>query len=169
LDIFAEIIRKSVSNLKSYLCQQPQNYKRQSPRMNIQITSSEIDVEACRTSIADDAAGGMVVFVGAVRDNTKGRSVVRLEYEAYTPMAIKVLEQICVRAQSMFGLLQITVHHRIGILTVGEVAVAIAVSAPHRKAAFEGCQFIIDELKKDVPIWKKECFTDGDSWLTDRP
>jgi molybdopterin synthase catalytic subunit len=139
------------------------------PKMNIQILSSAIDVEACRTSVADDAAGGVVVFVGAVRDNTKGRSVVRLEYEAYTPMALKVLSQICVRAKAMFGLLKITVHHRIGNLNVGDVAVAIAVAAPHRKAAFDGCQFIIDELKKDVPIWKKECFTDGDSWLTDRP
>lgn len=137
--------------------------------MNIQILSSEIDVEACHKSVADDAGGGVVVFVGSVRDNTKGRMVVRLEYEAYIPMAIKVLEQICVRAKSMFGLLKITVHHRIGILGVGDVAVAIGVSAPHRNAAFEGCQFIIDELKKDVPIWKKECFTDGESWLTDRP
>ncbi|MBI1268743.1 MAG: molybdenum cofactor biosynthesis protein MoaE [Cryomorphaceae bacterium] len=137
--------------------------------MSIQIVSSEIDVEACRKSAAADAAGAVVVFVGAVRDNTKGREVVRLEYEAYVPMAIKVLGQICERAESMFGLLKITVHHRIGILNVGDTAVAIAVSAPHRKAAFDGCQFIIDELKKDVPIWKKECFTDGEAWLTDRP
>lgn len=137
--------------------------------MNIQILSSEIDVETCQTSVASDAAGGVVVFVGSVRNNTKGRVVVRLEYEAYEPMATKVLSDICDRAKSLFGLLKISVHHRIGCLIVGDIAVAIAVSAPHRKAAFDGCQYIIDELKKDVPIWKKEFFADGESWVSERP
>lgn len=116
-------------------------------------------------------AGGFVMFDGRVRDSHRGRTVVRLEYEAYSSMAESEGLSLVNEAAEKFGLLDAVAQHRTGVLEVGDSAVLIQVSAPHRAEAFAGCAFIIDELKKRVPIWKKEHYADGDSgWVsTDEP
>ncbi len=117
----------------------------------------------------DPAAGGIDVFIGTVREQTKGKRVLRLEFEAYEKMAVSELAKITAAAFAKWPLLKVVVHHRTGILAVGETAVAIAVSAAHRDAAFEACRFIIDTLKQTVPIWKKEVFEDGEVWVAAHP
>lgn len=136
---------------------------------DIQIVEKALDPEWCRKWVADTACGGQVVFTGAVRDHTGDRKVVRLEYEGYVPMALKVLESIIDRASGAYPVVKCAVHHRLGTLELGELAVVVAVSAAHRKEAFEACMFIIDELKKDVPIWKKEISDKGEEWVSPRP
>lgn len=115
---------------------------------------------------ADSRAGGFVTFQGRVRDHADGRSVLRLEYEAYEPLAIVEGEALLTEARERFGLVDAAVIHRVGSLVVGDIAVSIQVSAPHRREAFAGCEWIIDQLKIRVPIWKRETYTDGDSgWV----
>jgi len=114
-------------------------------------------------------AGATNLFIGAVRDNTQGRKVDHLEYEAYEPMALKELEKICNEAREQWPLEQIAIEHRTGHLNIGDIAIVIAVSAPHRAEAFAGCRFLIEEIKQRVPIWKKECFVDGEEWVSARP
>ena len=111
-------------------------------------------------------AGGFVTFEGRVRNEHRGRAVVALEYEAHVEMAVRYGEALLLEAIDRFGLIDANCVHRVGQLVVGEVAVQIEVSAPHRREAFAGCEYIIDELKKRVPIWKKEHYADGDSgWI----
>lgn len=119
--------------------------------------------------VASDKAGGINIFVGTVRNQTKGRAVVRLEFEAYEPMAMSEMQKIAVQAQTKFAAEKVVIHHRVGNLVVGEIAVIIAVATPHRKAAFEACQFAIDTLKETVPIWKREVFEDGAVWVSAHP
>jgi molybdopterin synthase catalytic subunit len=104
-----------------------------------------------------------------VRNNTKGKEVICLEFEAYIPMAEKEMQKIAEQAIVQFEIGKISIHHRIGVLKPGELPVIIAVSAPHRNAAFEACKFAIDELKARVPIWKKEIFIDGEVWVAAHP
>jgi molybdopterin synthase catalytic subunit len=136
---------------------------------DIQIVEVALDPESCRRWVADHSCGGQVVFTGAVRNHTGNRKVVRLEYEGYVPMAVKVLDAILERAAERFPIVKCAVHHRLGTLELGELAVVVAVSAAHRKEAFEACMYIIDELKKDVPIWKKEISDLGEEWVSPRP
>ncbi|MBL8768599.1 MAG: molybdenum cofactor biosynthesis protein MoaE [Planctomycetes bacterium] len=135
----------------------------------IALVSTPIDVGALLDDRTDPGAGGLVVFVGRVRDHSHGRAVVRLEYEAYPSMAEKELDRLCGTARSRFDITEIDVVHRVGVLGIGAVAVAIVVQAPHRDAAFDACRFAIDELKQTVPIWKKEVFADGEEWVSPRP
>ncbi len=114
-------------------------------------------------------SGGIDVFLGTVRNATKGKRVVRLEFEAYKSMAIKEMEKIADQAFDKWPAQKILIHHREGVLQIGEVAVIIAVSAAHRDAAFEACRYIIDTLKETVPIWKKEIFEDGEVWVAAHP
>lgn len=113
----------------------------------------------------DDAHGGVVTFTGVVRRHSRGKEVVRLEYEAYVPMAERTLRSIAAQAQAANPEVRVAIWHRIGTLGIGEIAVVIAASAPHRGPAFEACRFAIEELKRSVPIWKKEIFTDGQEWV----
>jgi molybdopterin synthase catalytic subunit len=106
-----------------------------------------------------------VTFSGAVRDNTKGKKVLRLEYEAYPPMALKKMEEIAREAAERWPGTRVAIHHRTGVLKPGELAVVIAASAPHRKEAFRACEHAIVRLKQDVPIWKREVFEDGSVWV----
>ncbi|MBS1718753.1 MAG: ThiF family adenylyltransferase [Armatimonadetes bacterium] len=116
------------------------------------------------------SAGGFVSFEGKVRDHAGGRQVLRLEYEAFDELAVSEGELLCQEAMQRFRLLDVRVIHRTGRLEIGETAVLIQVAAAHRKAAFEGCEWLIDELKKRVPIWKKEFYADGDSgWVAVEP
>jgi len=114
-------------------------------------------------------SGGIDVFIGTVRNATKGKAVLRLEFEAYEPMALAEMEKIVKQAFEKWPVQKVLIHHRTGVLEVGEVPVIIAVSAAHRAAAFDACRYIIDTLKQTVPIWKKEIFEDGEVWVAAHP
>lgn len=118
-------------------------------------------------SLADDPANGAVVVMsGMVRDNTDGRSVVALEYQAYEPMAIRVFQQIAAEIRKTWAAVtHIVIHHRIGRLNIGEISVLTAVGCPHRSEAFAACQYAIDTLKHNAPIWKKEWYSEPDGQL----
>ena len=113
--------------------------------------------------------GAAVVFEGIVRDNTRGRRTLYLDYEAYESMALKQMETLCERARSNFPIRAVTLVHRLGRLKIGEISVLIVVASAHRGPAFEACRWIIDTLKKTVPIWKKEHFEDGAVWADGEP
>ena len=136
---------------------------------NINISPSTLNVQDCAAWVMSPESGGIDVFIGTVRNVTKGKPVIRLEFEAYEAMAISEMQKICGEAFSKWPVQKILIHHRTGTLQIGEVAVIIAVSAAHRAAAFEACRFIIDTLKETVPIWKKEIFEDGDVWVAAHP
>jgi molybdopterin synthase catalytic subunit len=106
----------------------------------------------------------VVVFEGIVRNHSRGRSTLYLEYEAYEPMAIRKMEELGREAKQKFTIDGIGLIHRLGRLEIGETSVAIIVTAEHRRAAFEACQYAIDRLKQIVPVWKKEYFADGAVW-----
>jgi molybdopterin synthase catalytic subunit len=136
---------------------------------DFQILNEPLDVQRCIDFVASSEAGAIDVFLGTVRNRTKGKHVLRLEYEAYEPMAISEMEKIAKQAFGKFPVQKIAIHHRTGTLQVGETAVVIAVSTPHRHASFEACRFVIDTLKQTVPIWKKEIFEDGEVWVAANP
>lgn len=119
--------------------------------------------------VMSPGSGGIDVFIGTVRDSTKGKSVLRLEFEAYESMALSEMDKIAKAAFDKWALHAVVIHHRVGVLQVGEVPVVIAVSAAHRAAAFDACRYIIDTLKQTVPIWKKEVFEDGEVWVAAHP
>jgi molybdopterin synthase catalytic subunit len=131
----------------------------------IALCEKKIDVQEIIDSVRDPGAGGIDIFLGTTRDSSKGNKVLALEYEAYEPMALQVLAQISAEAYKRWSLKKVSIVHRIGKVVVGEISVAIAVSAAHRAEAFAACRWLIDSLKKDVPIWKKEIFADGSSWV----
>jgi molybdopterin synthase catalytic subunit len=117
---------------------------------------------------ADDPANGaIVVMSGMVRDNTDGKAVVALEYQAYEPMAMRVFQQIATEIrQTWADVTHVVIHHRVGKLHIGEISVLVAIGCPHRSEAFAACQFAIDTLKHNAPIWKKEHWIDGStSWV----
>lgn len=114
--------------------------------------------------------GAQVIFQGVVRPESKGRQVVRLEFEAYEPMAYKELRAIASVIRNKWPVVSnVLLHHKLGIVNAGEVAVIAMVTSPHRGEAFEACSFLMNELKKSVPIWKKECYADGHYWVSSTP
>ncbi len=137
--------------------------------IDIQVTDDELDVLACISRVKSPQCGGIDVFIGTVRNETKGKKVIRLEFEAYVPMALKEMNIIAEHAIVKWPVDSIIIHHRTGILSVGDIPVIIAVSAAHRDAAFDACRYIIDTLKQTVPIWKKEVFEDGAVWVAAHP
>lgn len=137
--------------------------------IDVKIDSAPLSTQACEKAVASDAAGGTVVFIGTVRNQTKGKPVVKLDFEAYEPMAVKEMQKIAEQVTEKWDAIHVAIHHRVGSLQIGEIPVIIAVSTPHRKAAFEACQFAIDTLKETVPIWKKEYFEDGEVWVAAHP
>ena len=137
--------------------------------IDIQLLENELSTEDCTNWVCSYEVGGVVVFVGTVRNQTKGKRVLKLEFEAYKPMAVAEMQKIAEQAIKKWPVLKIAIHHRVGILAIGEIPVIIAVSCAHRNAAFEACQFAIDTLKETVPIWKKEFFDDGDIWVAAHP
>jgi molybdopterin synthase catalytic subunit len=138
-------------------------------KTQIQILSTPLNIQTCVDWIMSPESGGIDIFIGTVRNATKGKPVVRLEFEAYEPMALAEMEKIVNQAFEKWPVQKVLIHHRTGILEVGEVPVIIAVSAAHRAAAFDACRFIIDTLKQTVPIWKKEIFEDGEIWVAAHP
>ncbi|MCF6359668.1 MAG: molybdenum cofactor biosynthesis protein MoaE [Cyclobacteriaceae bacterium] len=133
------------------------------------VTDKPLDTQAIIKSVGSPEGGAVNVFIGTVRNATKGKKVLKLEFEAYEPMATKELTKIVETAKSTWPILKVAVHHRTGIMQIGEVPVVIAVATAHRGAGFEACQFIIDTLKEAVPIWKKEFFEDGEVWVAAHP
>ena len=138
---------------------------------HIQVILSDktLNEQACLDFVKTDDSGGIVTFVGTVRNQTKGKRVLRLDFEAYEPMAVSEMQKIAEQAVEKFSLKKIAIYHRVGSLEIGEVPVIIAVSAAHRGAAFDACEYAIDTLKDTVPIWKKEIFEDGEVWVSATP
>ncbi len=129
------------------------------------LTSQPIDLGALADSVHAPDFGAVVTFVGLVRDHHGGRSVVSLGYTAYGPMAEKICGEVVAAATSRWKV-RVALAHRLGDLAIGETAVAVAVAAGHRDAAFEACRWVIDEIKRKVPIWKHERYADGTSaWV----
>ena len=137
--------------------------------IDIKVTAEPLDIPACIEWVMSPQSGGIDVFIGTVRDATKGKPVVRLEFEAYVPMALSEMRKLAEQATAKWPLHKVLLHHRTGVLPVGDVPVVIAVSAAHRAAAFDACRFLIDTLKQTVPIWKKEIFEDGQVWVAAHP
>jgi molybdopterin synthase catalytic subunit len=115
------------------------------------------------------ADGAMCVFDGIVRDNTRGRKTLHLDYEAYREMALEQMRALAAEAIAKFGVRDVALVHRLGRLVVGETSVLVAVASAHRGAAFEACRWLIDTLKRTVPIWKREQFVDGAIWADGEP
>ncbi len=130
-----------------------------------QITEGELSVEDVAAKVRHSSCGAITIFVGTVRDVSKGRKVLYLEYEAYKEMAEKKLAEIGEEIRSRWGLDRVAISHRVGRLDLGEASVVIAVASPHRAEAFEACRLAIEALKKTVPIWKKEVWEDGEVWV----
>ena len=131
------------------------------------LTYDVLDVSAVY-EIADDACNGAVVLMsGMVRNQTGGRAVDYLDYQAYESMALQVFQNISDRCHQKFpDITEVVIHHRLGKLKIGEISVLVAISSPHRAEAFEACRYAIDSLKTDAPIWKKEFWLDGvSSWV----
>ncbi len=124
-----------------------------------------LDVAEILAAVSSPNAGATVLFVGTVRAESGGRVVERLEYEAYEPMALRQAEQIAVGTMARHPGTEVALSHRVGSLNVGEIAVVVGASAPHRAEAFAACREAIEGLKGDVPIWKREVGPDGASWI----
>lgn len=130
------------------------------------IVREPIDMAALARAVEDPGAGAIVTFAGTTRNETDGRVVTGLTYEAYEEMAASALSRVGERALADFDVLRVAIDHRLGDLGIGEISVGIAVSAGHRPAAFDACRFAIEEIKHEVPIWKRERFADGTSvWV----
>lgn len=134
------------------------------------ITSDDIELGDVIRAVETGDAGAIVHFLGVVRNNTEGREVSYLEYEAYPPMAEKKMAEIAQEIHEKWGLNRVAMIHRVGRLEIGEVSVAVAVASPHRKEAFEACHYAMNRLKQIVPIWKREVWTDGEEeWVEPDP
>lgn len=133
------------------------------------LTEDPIDMNAAYEHIQTGEAGAINFFFGVVRNNTQEKAVEQLDYEAYAPMAVREMQKIADEACRRWPVLKYIVIHRTGILRIGEMAVLIGVSTPHRGDSFEATRYIIDTIKQTVPIWKKEQFEDGDVWVNATP
>ena len=131
----------------------------------IAITNDELDVRQVVSHVQHPGAGAISTFVGTTRDNTAGRRVLFLDYEAYRPMADRQLQRVADEMQERWDLTGVAIYHRLGKLEIGEASLVVAVSSAHRKEAFEACQYSIDRIKQIVPIWKKEFFEGGEVWV----
>jgi molybdopterin converting factor subunit 1 len=136
---------------------------------DVRIIREPIDVDDVVRRLKQPADGAAVIFDGIVRDNTRGRRTRFLDYEAYEPMALQQMHSLATEARSRFRVRGVSIIHRLGRLDIGETSVLIAVVSAHRGVAFDACRWIIDTLKKTVPIWKKEYFEDGAVWADGEP
>jgi len=130
-----------------------------------EIVNEPIDVSSIIKKVESNYAGAITTFIGTVREWTKGKKTLYLKYEAYTPMAIKMMEKIGNEAKEKWPGIEMAITHRIGQLNISDIAVVIAVSSPHRKAAYEANEYAIERIKEIVPIWKKEHWEDGTTWV----
>jgi molybdopterin synthase catalytic subunit len=140
-----------------------------SPAGSSALTREPIETEKLIAAVRRGEDGAVVVFDGVVRNNSRGRETLYLDYEAYEEMAARQMDALAREALSRFGVREVKLLHRLGRLVVGETSVLIVVAAAHRAPAFEACRWLIDTLKKTVPIWKKETFVDGAVWAAGEP
>ena len=131
----------------------------------VRLQDEPIRPEELLSAVRRDGDGAVALFTGTVRDRSHGRAVVRLVYHAYSEMALKEISDLRARALERFEISDAAIVHRLGPLEIGEISVAVAVASPHRAAAFDACRFVMDTLKRTVPIWKKEIFEDGEVWV----
>jgi molybdopterin synthase catalytic subunit len=136
---------------------------------HVVLSPDPLDARQISAALKSPEAGAVCVFEGIVRRTNRDREVLRLNYEAYEPMAIEVIGAIAAEARARFDILAVAAYHRTGVLELGETAVVIAVAAAHRDAAFQACRYLIDELKARAPIWKQEFYRDGAAWLSHTP
>ncbi len=137
--------------------------------MRVEIVRAVIAADAIVREMKAGADGAVCVFDGIVRDNTRGRKTLHLDYEAYEEMALEQMRGLAAEAVTRFRVRDVALVHRLGRLMVGETSVLVAVASAHRGAAFDACEWLIDTLKKTVPIWKKEQFVDGAIWADGEP
>jgi molybdopterin synthase catalytic subunit len=138
----------------------------------VALTEAPLDagtLAALDALVSGPAQGAVATFSGVVRDHARGRQVTSLDYEAYGPMALRQMERICAAIEAEIPGVRLVIHHRVGHLEVGEVAVQAAASAPHRAEAFRALAALVDRLKQEVPIWKREHGPGGAEWVTERP
>jgi molybdopterin synthase catalytic subunit len=149
----------------------PADLKAMEPKLmeRVAIVRERIDAAPLMDAMKAAADGAVCVFDGIVRDNTRGRKTLYLDYEAYELMALERMRELAYEATAKFGVRDVALVHRLGRLMVGETSVLIVVASAHRGAAFDACRWLIDTLKKTVPIWKKETFADGAVWADGEP
>jgi molybdopterin synthase catalytic subunit len=138
-------------------------------KIDILLSDKPLDVQAAISAVNHAGAGAVDVFIGTVRNKTQEKRVVRLDYEAYDSMAMAQMRKLAEETAGKWPVKGIAIHHRKGVLQIGDIAVVIAVSTPHRQEAFDACKYTIDMLKERVPIWKKEIFEDGEVWVAAHP
>ncbi|KAA3615404.1 MAG: molybdenum cofactor biosynthesis protein MoaE [Calditrichaeota bacterium] len=131
----------------------------------VEITDKKIDVDALLKNTENPATGGVAIFIGRVRNHAHGKIVEKMEYFGYEKMAIFELEKIEAEARQKWPVREMAIVHRLGMQHIGDASVVIAVSCDHRADAFDACRFVIDTLKKTVPIWKKEYGPNGEEWV----
>lgn len=131
--------------------------------------AAPLSLDRVVAAVTQRRVGGVVNFIGQVRDHSRGHVIDHLEYEAYAPMALKVMRQIAGGIEAEIAGTVLAIHHRLGRLEIGEAAVIIAAAAPHRAEAFDACRAAIERLKQDVPIWKREVAVDGTTWVVQGP
>jgi molybdopterin synthase catalytic subunit len=131
----------------------------------IEITHDPLNPEQITNQVRRDGNGAVVTFLGTTRDNFEGKRVLRLEYEAYEEMALKKLREIRQEICAEFGIADVAIVHRIGPVDIGQISLVVAVASPHRREAFFACHRVVDRVKEIVPIWKKEVFEDGTTWV----
>ena len=136
---------------------------------NVWITSDPIDADSVLHRVGSDRDGAVVVFHGVTRSHNDGRTVLHLEYEAYSPMAENTMSEIVSEMKERWDLGDVAVCHRVGRVDIGQTSMVLAVSAPHRKPAYEASLYFVDRLKEIVPIWKKEYFEGGEVWIGETP
>ncbi len=134
-----------------------------------ELSTETLDIGEIARRVVPPECGASVTLDGYVRKFTSGRETLHLFYEAYEPMALKEMEKLIDRAKEQFEISNVGMVHRLGRLEIGETSVVISVAAAHRKAAFAACEWLISELKRTVPIWKKEVYADGEQWIEGDP
>lgn len=136
--------------------------------MHVKVTDQPLDPQELIEHVRQDEAGAVVLFSGVVRNHNLGRTVECLEYDAYPEMAEKVMREIAHEMRNAWQVTDIAIQHRTGRLEIGEASLLVAVSSPHRRAAFEAAAEVVDRIKESVPVWKKEVFEAGEEWLEGR-
>jgi molybdopterin synthase catalytic subunit len=131
----------------------------------VQLTHAALDPESLTAQVRRDTNGAVVTFLGTTRDNFQGKTVLKLEYEAFEEMALAKLEEVRGEVREEFQIEDIAIAHRVGVVPIGEISLVIAVASPHRKEAFLACHQAVDRVKEIVPIWKKEVYEDGARWV----
>jgi molybdopterin synthase catalytic subunit len=137
--------------------------------MLFEVTSQPLDPERLRRHVRKDESGAGILFFGDVRNNSRGRRVLHLEYDAYPEMAEGMMRKLADEVMERWSLTDIAIQHRTGRLEIGETSLLIAVASPHRKEAFEACHHLVDRFKQVVPIWKKEVWEGGEVWIEGEP